>query len=479
MMKHRRAPVVNNRATVAISEGRNSKVESFFPKRRRNSINKRSNSFILPFKLQRRIRQQLKWSAAIVLLVASIAWFFYKLQLISTQREIDRRRSYVPSNWWNPNEHSHLLQRCTIPFLPFEHNPIWRCYNDLVDENYDTVFRANRLFNYAPQNYSSSRVIAEKVEEERTDEEDSRIPHLLIFTHKYDLLNCTTISAYTNETTSTTTTSSQPPPPNNIYTLAENVKSTIKAYSRIWHNDMHFVYLSDTDCITAINATEPELVPHFISNSLEGMFKADICRIAYIYIHGGYYLDVDLLVVKPFVAPPNVTFVTVKGEGQTDGTDFRGFFQAFIAAEKHNSIIRQSLSIMLDILSGKRQTKNNMYLGPGSLMEAYMEIMNITHISMYNNNNDNDNSGIYLLQEVNLNNNEQTSKYANLSNILLSSNSDDSLLQRVPLSHTEDCVLSTGGWNVCNYVVMDDVDGSMYFYSRVLGTSFCGVCLGE
>jgi hypothetical protein len=186
---------------------------------------------------------------------------------------------------------------------------------------------------------------------------------------------------------------------------------------------------------------------------------------------------VDLLVVKPFVAPPNVTFVTVKGEGQSDGTDFRGFFQAFIAAEKHNSIIRQSLSIMLDILSGKRQTKNNMYLGPGSLMEAYMEVMNITHISMYN---DNDNeSGIYLLQEVNLNNNEQTSKYTNLSNILLSSSSDDSLLQRVPSSHTEDCVLSTGGWNVCNYVVMDDVDGSMYFYSRVLGTPFCGVCLGE
>ena len=474
-MKHRRTPAVNNNGSAFgvnndDEESNNNRAESFFPKRRSS---KKKGSSSLPIKLRR--QHQVHWSAAaIVLLLTSIAFFCYTLQIIYlTQRAADLRRSNVPSNWWNPNEHSHLLQRCTIPFLPFEHNPIWRCYNDLVDENYDTVVRANRLFHHDSQNYSSS---VEK-EEERTD--DSRIPHLLIFTHKYDIFNCTTISAYTNETaTATSTTSSSPP--NNIYTLSENVKSTIKAYSRVWHNDVHFVYLSDTDCITAINATEPELIPHFTNDNLEGMFKADICRIAYIYIHGGYYFDVDLLVVKPFVAPRNVSFVTVKGEGRSDGTDFRGFFQAFIASEPHNIIIRRSLSIMLDILMGKRAAKNNMYLGPGSLMEAWIEVMNITDISMSNNNNDNNNdSGVYLLQEVNLNNNEQTSKYTNLSNILSSSSSSDSdLLQRVPSSHTQDCVLSTGGWNVCNYVVMDDVDGSMYFYSRVLGTPFCGVCLG-
>ena len=26
-----------------------------------------------------------------------------------------------------------------------------------------------------------------------------------------------------------------------------------------------------------------------------GMYKADICRAAYLYLHGGYYFDVDVL----------------------------------------------------------------------------------------------------------------------------------------------------------------------------------------
>ena len=53
------------------------------------------------------------------------------------------------------------------------------------------------------------------------------------------------------------------------------------------------------------------------------MFKADMCRAAYLTLHGGYYFDVDVLVVRPFVAPPNATFVTVRG----DGWPKYGFFQ--------------------------------------------------------------------------------------------------------------------------------------------------------
>ena len=161
-MKHRRTPAVNNNGSAFgvnndDEESNNNRAESFFPKRRSS---KKKGSSSLPIKLRR--QHQVHWSAAaIVLLLTSIAFFCYTLQIIYlTQRATDSRRSNVPSNWWNPNEHSHLLQRCTIPFLPFEHNPIWRCYNDLVDENYDTVVRANQLFHHDSQNYSGGPRVA-------------------------------------------------------------------------------------------------------------------------------------------------------------------------------------------------------------------------------------------------------------------------------------------------------------------------------
>ena len=213
-------------------------------------------------------------------------------------------------------------------------------------------------------------------------------------------------------------------------------------------------------------------VPQIHNHLLAGMFKADLCRVAYLCLHGGYYFDVDILVVRPFVAPRNATFVTVKGEGSPDGSDFRGFFQAFLAAEKDNAIVRLSLRMMLETLSGKRPSPSGLYLGPGSLMGAWMEVKNITDLS----NTKNDDNDTYLLQEINLTDRRQVSMYKNLADVLGSVTGSD-LLQHVPGGHEDDCKLSTGTWNVCNYAVLDEVDGSLYFYSRVLGTSYCGVCI--
>jgi hypothetical protein len=77
--------------------------------------------------------------------------------------------------------------------------------------------------------------------------------------------------------------------------------------------------LTDDDCINAIEEVEPGLVGwfnaldgmlhsfcyQFIKDStcsdfarfffITGMYKADICRTAYLYLHGGYYFDVDVL----------------------------------------------------------------------------------------------------------------------------------------------------------------------------------------
>lgn len=224
-MKMRRSPARPNIGIVDVESGGKSVVRSHAKRRR------------LKFK-----RRHRPWHAIATLLLVSITCgIVYTRHLTTTERA--SALPEFPPNWWDVNEQASLLLRCPQP----RHSPKWDCYNDLVDENSDTVERARRLFDYATYENRS------KEETELGD----RIPHLLIFTHKHNLFDCS-VSA-SNSTTP------------NLYTLAENAKATVRSYSRIW-SDMHFVFLSDDDCVDALNRTEPDLIPFFNDEKLEGAF---------------------------------------------------------------------------------------------------------------------------------------------------------------------------------------------------------------
>ena len=67
-------------------------------------------------------------------------------------------------------------------------------------------------------------------------------------------------------------------------------------------------------------------------------------------------------------------------------------------------------------------------------------------------------------------------KYKNISNVLASKDGVD-LLQHIPAGHGADtCQFSSGA---CNVVVLDESDEGLYFYSRVLGTKWCGKRIKE
>lgn len=189
-----------------------------------------------PLKFKRR---HTKWSA-IAIILSLISGLIYNHR-ITTKRASEL--SAFPKKWWDVQKQASLLLRCPQP----QHSPMWNCHNDLVDENSYTVDRANRAFHYVPNDNRSK-------EEHRFED---RIPHLLVFTHRYNLFDCS-VSA---------SNSTSP----NLHTLAENAKATVKAYSRIW-SDLHFVHLSDEDCIDALNRTEPGLIPFFNDVKLEGAF---------------------------------------------------------------------------------------------------------------------------------------------------------------------------------------------------------------
>ena len=119
--------------------------------------------------------------------------------------------------------------------------------------------------------------VARNVTEDPThrDEGSPFIPHRLVFTHKYNIFDCS-ISSHIMT-------------PPDLYAVAENAKATVNAYRQVW-SDLDVVFLTDDDCREAISASEPQLLRYF--ENLKGMYKADLCRSAFLFTHGGYYFDV-------------------------------------------------------------------------------------------------------------------------------------------------------------------------------------------
>jgi len=151
----------------------------------------------------------------------------------------------------------------------------WHYYDGLIKKNRKIASLAQNVTEYAPK-----RGLVEDITEQQ-DEKDSDgkdvsikdmdqhyIPHHLIFTHKDDLLDCEV-------------SSSEP----SLHTMAHNVRDTIEAYRQVWGDDMEYDFLTDVECRKAIYEAESELLAYY--DDLDGMFKGDICRSAFLYLNGG------------------------------------------------------------------------------------------------------------------------------------------------------------------------------------------------
>jgi mannosyltransferase OCH1-like enzyme len=73
--------------------------------------------------------------------------------------------------------------------------------------------------------------------------------------------------------------------------LKANVQHTISL-----HADAKVLFLTDNDCLASIARVMGPDSPllDFFRKESHGMYKADICRGAALYEHGGLYMDVDM-----------------------------------------------------------------------------------------------------------------------------------------------------------------------------------------
>jgi hypothetical protein len=125
-------------------------------------------------------------------------------------------------------------------------------------------------------------------------------------------------------------------------------------------------FLDDADCRSAIYASKPNLVTYF-DREPHGSWKADICRVAALYLTGGYYFDIDMEAVNPWIPSRNVTFATA-----VDPSKSR-YFQSFLASEKKGRVIDEALNeILLFYENQKLRTKS--FMGPDTLKWAFDSI---------------------------------------------------------------------------------------------------------
>ena len=248
------------------------------------------------------------------------------------------------------------------------------------------------------------------------------IPRRLIFTYKWDIL--------------------ERHKPRHFY---KNIQKTIQGYEDYWKQQDNnsssptssspivVSFLNDTTCETLIENVAPALLPHFQEEEL-GSYRSDICRLAALYRHGGYYFDIDMELVQPMVAPPTVSFLTVR-EANPDGY----FFQSFLATTPGHPVIHRALTSTLPEFYAHRRhdaSAPHVWMGPYTLHQAYYQQQQAMQ-------NDTTTTSL-LLSEVNLDDHPRRSTYPTIP--------------RRRKNHG--CC--------CNYVIQHA--DTVYFYSRMVGS---------
>jgi hypothetical protein len=305
------------------------------------------------------------------------------------------------------------INYCPLKSLPNTTKPFEWAYFQKVAKTNEKLAAAARPFSISsPAPLASSQ---------------HRIPRRLIFTHRYNLFDCKSSRVHLTPT---------------LHMLAANARQTVALYRQFWGEPAAEVtFLTDVDCLRVLNMTEPRLLKYFKKE--KGMYKADICRVAELYLNGGYYFDVDLLAVHPVSPADSISFATVRGTGWPK----HGFFQAFTASAPGHPILKKSLDTLLEVYTGKRKRKG--WIGPETMQIAYEMYRNKTSPEEVSRD-------LLLLDEVAIKNAKKV-KYC------------PDYISALPKQTPNPAAFRSG---VCDHVVYDH--STQYFYSRVNGTAWCG-----
>ena len=237
------------------------------------------------------------------------------------------------------------------------------------------------------------------------------IPHSIWFTYRHDILETKAPLHFYN-----------------------NIVKSTDAYRILWNNDteMKVTFLVDDNCTDLLDQIDQELnltLGKAFRNEFGGQYKADLCRLAALYLNGGYYFDIDMEVIQPILLNDGISFSSAVS------TLFPVFFQSYLASTARHPILRSNLDTMEEYYRGEGECKaqNTGIIGCCTLMTAW---------------NRTDNKGqVKLLEEIYLNHEILNGTYRN-----------------VPFR---------GENSECHWIVHDPEDLQAYFYSRMHPSHRC------
>jgi len=212
----------------------------------------------------------------------------------------------------------------------------------------------------------------------------------------------------------------------------ENVQKTLNKYKNAWNIDtVEMEELTTEKCKDAISripikGASTDLLNFHLDNDLQ----RHICRIAVLFLYGGYFLQEELEVIEPYIpSSDEITFVGVT----TPGT---GLFNGpFLASAPHHPLLYRALKKYILVAKGELKLETTSRFGE-IMRSSFREVATI---------NPDSKSDMVLFSE------EQ--------------------LDKLQLQHKEyeQVKKQDGEGPFCNYVIIDRATKKTYFYTRFPG----------
>jgi mannosyltransferase OCH1-like enzyme len=298
-------------------------------------------------------------------------------------------------------------------------------------------------------------------ENKNQDDTKGTIPHRLLFTYSYNILETKEPSVY-----------------------CKNVQNTIQQYRQAWKEpNAPVVFLDDVECLALIKQYEPRLVRPY-QQEMYGAYKGDMCRTVALYQTGGYYFDVDIQVLKPLIPEKRnqtiTTFITSWAVGWAVRGGSNGgpsFFQAVLCVTPKNPIIAATIQSMIDdwyynekVISKFNDSwyqKDEQLVGGGSIMPIFNE--KVFFSEPYQKE-------LKRLDPIDALMGPSTLWIAWQSLTTTSPVSSHWLLEEMDMRKRQEAYpklfRQETSWG-CNFLVHDPNDRTPYFYSRCRGSPGC------